>query len=262
MISATRNTLCMILVWLMAMAPALPAQQTGTPAAPAPTPINTPAPIPEQIRSAHRIFVSNGGGSNYFNIYTDGPDRAYNSFYAELQQENRYQLVGSPSQADLIIEIRAIAPADGEYRGAVDYNPQLILSIQDPQDACGAVDDECERARGWAAGQPRPEIRCIGGRAGGPAGPGDGTDADQDAAEGDERKYADSEGRQGIYCGGACGGSRDDGLWNLPGDASAVVAAAAATGYAVADPARLIRWWRCGTSEGRGNQARETVVTS
>ncbi|MGC2617616.1 MAG: hypothetical protein WA414_01165 [Acidobacteriaceae bacterium] len=133
MISATRNTLCMILVWLMAMAPALPAQQTGTPAAPAPTPINTPAPIPEQIRSAHRIFVSNGGGSNYFNIYTGGPDRAYNSFYAELQQENRYQLVGSPSQADLIIEIRAIAPADGEYRGAVDYNPQLILSIQDPQ---------------------------------------------------------------------------------------------------------------------------------
>lgn len=126
MISATRNTLCIVLAWLMAMTPALPAQQTS------PTPTR-PAPIPEQIRSARRIFVSNGGGSNYFNIYTDGPDRAYNSFYAELQQENRYQLVGSPSQADLIFEIRAIAPAVGEDHGAVGYNPQLILSIQDPQ---------------------------------------------------------------------------------------------------------------------------------
>lgn len=133
MISATRNTLCMILVWLMAMAPALPAQQTSAPAPSGTKPINTPAPIPEQIRSAHAIFVANGGGSNYFNLYTNGADRAYNSFYAALQQENRYQLVGSPSQADLVFEIRAIAPAMGEYRGAVDYDPQLVLSIQDPK---------------------------------------------------------------------------------------------------------------------------------
>jgi hypothetical protein len=133
MISAARNTLCIVLAWLMALAPALPAQQTGAPATPAPKPITAPAPIPAQIRAARTIFVSNGGGSNYFNIYTDGPDRAYNSFYAELQQENRYQLVGSPSQADLIFEIRAIAPAVGEEHGAVGYNPQLILSIQDPK---------------------------------------------------------------------------------------------------------------------------------
>jgi hypothetical protein len=123
----------MVLVWLMAMAPALPAQQTSPATASAPAPITTQAPIPAQIRSAHTIFVSNGGGSNYFNMYTGGPDRAYNSFYAELQQENRYQLVGSPSQADLIFEIRSIAPAMGEDHGAVDYNPQLILSIQDPK---------------------------------------------------------------------------------------------------------------------------------
>jgi hypothetical protein len=132
MISATRNTLCIVLAWLMAMAPALPAQQTST-TQPGAAPIAKPAPIPAQIRSARTIFVSNGGGSNYFNIYTDGPDRAYNSFYAELQQENRYELVGSPSQADLIFEIRAIAPAVGEDHGAVGYNPQLILSIQDPK---------------------------------------------------------------------------------------------------------------------------------
>jgi hypothetical protein len=133
MISATRNTLCIVLAWLMVMAPALPAQQTSTTTVPASAPITTPAPIPAQIRAARTIFVSNGGASNYFNIYTGGPDRAYNSFYAELQQENRYQLVGSPSEADLIYEIRAIAPAVGEDHGAVGYNPQLILSIQDPK---------------------------------------------------------------------------------------------------------------------------------
>lgn len=128
MISVPRNTLCIALAWLMAMAPALPAQQTSTTTAPAPA----TAPIPAQIMAGRAIFVSNGGGSNYFNIYTDGPDRAYNSFYAELQQANRYQLVGSPSQADLVFEIRAVAPAVGGPHGSVDYNPQLILSIIDP----------------------------------------------------------------------------------------------------------------------------------
>lgn len=42
-------------------------------------------------------------------------------------------MVTSPAQADLIFEIRAIAPAVYEGKGEVSYNPQLILSILDPQ---------------------------------------------------------------------------------------------------------------------------------
>jgi hypothetical protein len=65
-------------------------------------------------------------------MFTGGPDRAYNSLYNDLRQSSQYQLVSSPSQADLVFEIRAIAPSvnNGDV---VAYNPQLILSIQDPQ---------------------------------------------------------------------------------------------------------------------------------
>jgi hypothetical protein len=111
------------------MAPALPAQQTS----PYRAPYASPAHVPAQIAGAHAVFVSNGGGPNYFNIFSDGPDRAYNTFYDDLQTANRYQLVGSPSEADLIFEVRSIAPAVGNGRGVVNYNPQLILSILDPR---------------------------------------------------------------------------------------------------------------------------------
>jgi hypothetical protein len=121
MLSELRKTLCILLAFSLALAPALPAQQTTT------------APIPAEIAAAHAVFVSNGGGSNYFDIFTDGPDRAYNTFYADLEKTNRYQLVGSPSEAELIFEIRAIAPAVGGIHDTVSYNPQLILSILDPK---------------------------------------------------------------------------------------------------------------------------------
>lgn len=123
MLSDLRKTLCFVLAFLLALTPALPAQQTSAPA----------APIPAEIATAQAVFVSNGGGNNYFDIFTGGPDRAYNTFYRDLQKTSRYELVGSPSEAQLIFEIRAIAPAVGGPHATVDYNPQLILSIIDPK---------------------------------------------------------------------------------------------------------------------------------
>ncbi len=123
MLDLLRKSLCIALAWFLILIPTVQAQQsTATPS----------APVPPQILSAHSVFVSNGGGSNYFNIFTGGPDRAYNTFYADLERANRYQLVGAPAQADIIFEIRAIAPAVGDVDN-VGYNPQLILSILDPQ---------------------------------------------------------------------------------------------------------------------------------
>jgi len=118
-----RKSLCIALAWFLILIPTVNAQQ--------PVPA-VPAPVPPQILSAHAVFVSNGGGSNYFDIFTGGPDRAYNTFYADLQKANRYQLVSSPAQADLIFAIRAIAPAVGDVDN-VGYNPQLVLSILDPK---------------------------------------------------------------------------------------------------------------------------------
>lgn len=95
----------------------------------------TSGPVPPQIASAHTIFVSNGGGSNFFDAFTEGPNRGYNQLYADLRQWGRYQIVDSPSQADLIFEIRSVASAidtSGPHgTGSVIYNPQLILRILD-----------------------------------------------------------------------------------------------------------------------------------
>lgn len=96
-----------------------------------------PTLVPPLITSAHSVFVSNGGGPNYFNAFTGGADRGYSQLYAALQQWGRYQIVDSPSQADLILEIRSIAPAvdvSGPNEGSsISYNPQLILRILDPK---------------------------------------------------------------------------------------------------------------------------------
>jgi hypothetical protein len=130
MFSVFSKFLCSTLALSLVFTPILQAQQTTSGQAQQAAP--NAAPVPAQIASARRVFVSNGGGNNYFDMFTGGPDRAYNSFYADLRQSSQYQLVGSPAEADLIFEIRAIAPSVDTGNG-VAYNPQLILSILDPQ---------------------------------------------------------------------------------------------------------------------------------
>ena len=121
MFSCLQKLLCLAVVLLMALDPLLYSQQTGT------------APVPPQIINARAVFVSNGGGSNYFEIFAGGPDRGYNTLYADLERSQQYQLVGSPSEADLIFEIRSIAPTSAVGTEDVVANPQLILNIRDPR---------------------------------------------------------------------------------------------------------------------------------
>lgn len=122
MLSALRKSVAIFLSWALVLTPALSAQQTNA----------STAPVPPQLLNAHAVFVSNGGGSNYFDIFDGGPDRAYNTLYAQLKKTGRYELVSSPAQADAIFEIRAIAPAVSGGDVAT-YNPQVILSIRDPK---------------------------------------------------------------------------------------------------------------------------------
>ena len=117
-----------ILALLLALTPVAQALQSS-PAA--------PTPVPPEITSARTIFVSNGGGANYFDAFTGGPNRGYSQLYAALLNWGRYQIVDSPSQADLIFEIRSVAPAvdtSGLHgTGGLIYNPQLILRILDAE---------------------------------------------------------------------------------------------------------------------------------
>jgi hypothetical protein len=67
------------------------------------------APVPAQMLTAKRVFVVNAGtdaGAYPIATFSGEPERAYNSFYAAMKTWGHYQLVGAPSDADLLIEVR------------------------------------------------------------------------------------------------------------------------------------------------------------
>lgn len=67
------------------------------------------APVPAQILAAKKIFIANAGGDQMSEdepIFTGGPDRAYNQFYAAMKSWGRFEIVGSPAEADLLIEVK------------------------------------------------------------------------------------------------------------------------------------------------------------
>ncbi len=93
------------------------------------------APLPAEIVGAKKIFLSNGGGSNL----------AYDAFYSEMKQWGRYEIVGSPYEADLIVELAYRVERGGtsvwsstntynnttQVHSAQIVDPQLVLTIYD-----------------------------------------------------------------------------------------------------------------------------------
>jgi hypothetical protein len=68
------------------------------------------APVPTQLVSAGKIFISNAGGdidpnTKQLGEFVGLPIRPYNDFYAAMKSWGRYQLVSAPANADLIFEI-------------------------------------------------------------------------------------------------------------------------------------------------------------
>jgi hypothetical protein len=94
-----------------------------------------PAPLPSVVASARRIFLTNGGGS----------DLAYDAFYSEMKKWDRYEIVGSPNEADLIVELvyrvenkgTHVWSSTNTYNGNTQVHsaqlvdPQLLLTIYD-----------------------------------------------------------------------------------------------------------------------------------
>jgi 5-formyltetrahydrofolate cyclo-ligase len=93
------------------------------------------APLPAVIVNAQKVFLTNGGGN----------DLAYDAFYEEMKTWNKYQIVGSPDQADLIIELAYrvehggthVWSSSNSYDGTTQVHsrqivdPQLVLTIYD-----------------------------------------------------------------------------------------------------------------------------------
>ena len=94
-----------------------------------------PAPLPAAIVDAHKVFLSNGGGS----------DLAYDAFYSEMEKWGKYQIVGTPDDADLIVELSyrvedmgtRVWSSTNTYNNTTQVHsrelidPKLILTIYD-----------------------------------------------------------------------------------------------------------------------------------
>ncbi len=94
-----------------------------------------PAPVPSQIYAAKRVFISNAGGESFENIieqtvFDGGPDRPYNQFYAAMNDWGRYELVTSPADADLVLEV-SWALTDVDLR--LPVLGQLRVTVIDPK---------------------------------------------------------------------------------------------------------------------------------
>jgi len=89
------------------------------------------APLPAQFLNAKKVFIANGAGDNdpTFAKYTNGPNGPYNQFYANVKELGRYELAASPSEADVILELRVDYLRYYERYGYF----KLRLEIRDPK---------------------------------------------------------------------------------------------------------------------------------
>lgn len=109
--------------------------------------------IPDFIVNAQKVFVTNGGGNPL----------AFDEFYSQLKIWGRYQLVGSPSEAQVILEVKyfvvdegtRISTSTNTYTGKTQVysremiDPQLQLKIYDAKtkDLLWSVTDHKRLAR-------------------------------------------------------------------------------------------------------------------
>jgi hypothetical protein len=81
------------------------------------------APVPPQIVTAKKVFIANGGrdSSVAADLYTAEPYRAFNQLYGAVQKSGRFELVATPQDADLVLEIST--------KVAVGAPSRLLLTI-------------------------------------------------------------------------------------------------------------------------------------
>lgn len=97
------------------------------------TTIAPQAPVPSQLLTAKKVFISNGGLDGIaFEAFRKLGDvnQPYNAFYSAMSSWGRYSLVSAPAEADVVFEIRFNAPFNGDEH-VPSYVPQLNLTIYD-----------------------------------------------------------------------------------------------------------------------------------
>jgi hypothetical protein len=89
------------------------------------------APLPSQILTAKKVFISNASGEFDRTRWSGGPERTYNEFYAAIKNWGHYDLVSTPSDSDLVLQIGFANPIAG-FNGSSNY-PQINLLLLDPK---------------------------------------------------------------------------------------------------------------------------------
>lgn len=115
---------CCLTIALLTVLPILKAQQS-----------KLPAPVPAQIAAAQKVFISNAGGESFEavigqTVFNGGPDRPYNEFYAAMKSWDRVELLSSPADADLVLEISWVLTDTGLRLPVLG---QLRLVVIDPR---------------------------------------------------------------------------------------------------------------------------------
>jgi hypothetical protein len=88
-------------------------------------------PLPAQIVNAKSVFISNtapdGMPSDILERFQE-PNRPYDQLYTAMKAWGRYEMAGSPADADLVLEIHF---SRSLYTGGVGQGAEFYLSILD-----------------------------------------------------------------------------------------------------------------------------------
>jgi len=87
-----------------------------------------PAPLPKQIVEAKRVFLAKGAGAD--RALRDGDELAFDAFYAEMKDWGRFELVDSPEQAEVVLELSYSSPPAARSRAR---DPRLTAKFYDPK---------------------------------------------------------------------------------------------------------------------------------
>ena len=111
-------------LWFLALAIAI----VSIPSRGATQPPDIPAgPVPVQIFSAHKVFISNGEGTGV--IWP--PNLVYDAFYAGMKSWGKFELTSTPTDADLVFEVRyfdGTYPHPSEYVQVLIYDPKTRVT--------------------------------------------------------------------------------------------------------------------------------------
>ncbi len=91
----------------------------------------TPAPVPAPILSAHKLFIANAGMDAFslqaFEELGLNGTAPYDTLYSNVNSWGNDQLVSSPADADLVLQVRFTAPFSGGANGR-SWDFQRILA--------------------------------------------------------------------------------------------------------------------------------------